>query len=91
MTSLWWPTLAGVMFGVAHVLGLSWTLRHGVPTARWLVLSFLLRTGLALGGAIAVAAGDRLRLLASLAGLLLGRAASVHLLARWGQGHGSHA
>jgi F1F0 ATPase subunit 2 len=91
MTSLWWPTLAGVMLGITHVLGLSWTLRRGVPPARWVVLSFLLRTGFALGGAIAVAGGDRLRLFASLAGLLLGRVASVHLLARWGQAHGPHA
>lgn len=86
------PLLAGMVLGIFFFGGLWWTVRKGMTAtnpALWFVGSFLLRTGVVLGGFYAVGASDWQRLLAALAGFVLARM----LLTRFSpapQGH-SHA
>ncbi|MDD5393881.1 MAG: ATP synthase subunit I [Thiothrix sp.] len=70
------PLLAGAALGVFFFGGLWWTVRKGATAnnpAVWFMGSFLLRTGLTLGGFYAVGAGDWQRLLAALLGFALAR------------------
>lgn len=87
-TTLLWALaagLAGVVIGVAFFTGLWWSVRRGLASPRpglWLLGSLLLRLALALAGFYWVGGGEWQRLLACLAGFLLGRWAVV----RWSGG-----
>ncbi len=68
--------LAGVALGLFFFGGLWWTVRKGSTAANpawWFMGSFLLRTGVALGGFYAIGADDWRRLLAALVGFILAR------------------
>ncbi|QLQ32711.1 MAG: ATP synthase subunit I [Candidatus Thiothrix singaporensis] len=70
------PLIVGLALGMFFFGGLWWTVRKGsVATnpALWFFTSFMLRTGVALAGFYAIAAGDWQRLLAALAGFVLAR------------------
>lgn len=74
--SLALPLLAGVALGLFFFGGLWWTVRKGSTAnnpALWFMGSFLLRTGVALGGFYGVGAEDWRRLLAALGGFVLAR------------------
>ena len=76
LESLLIPLLAGMALGLFFFGGLWWTVRKGTTSANpalWFLGSFLLRTGMALGGFYAVGAGDWRRLLAALVGFVLAR------------------
>lgn len=77
--------LAGVLIGVAFFAGLWWSVRRGLASSSpglWMLGSLLVRLTLALAGFYWVGGGDWQRLLACLAGFLLGRWAVV----RWSGG-----
>jgi F1F0 ATPase subunit 2 len=67
---------AGILLGALFFGGLWWTVRTVMSSDRpaaWALGSLLLRTAIALGGFYLVSQGDRWRLLASLAGFIVGR------------------
>jgi F1F0 ATPase subunit 2 len=73
--------LAGIALGLFFFGGLWWTVRKGTTAdnpALWFLGSFLLRTGVTLGGFYAVGAGDWQRLLAALVGFVLVRVLLTH-------------
>jgi F1F0 ATPase subunit 2 len=68
--------LAGMLLGALFFGGLWWTVRKGISAkspALWFGLSFLLRTGIALGGFYLVGGSDWKRLLWCLAGFIVAR------------------
>ena len=71
------PVLAmGILFGVIFYGGLWWTVRKGMKSPQpwlWFFSSFVLRLSITLVGFYTVANNDWKKLLACLAGFLLGR------------------
>lgn len=75
---------AGFLLGLFFFGGLWWTLRRAVDSPRpalWVAASLLLRMAIVAGGFVVVGAGDWRRLVACLAGLLVGRWLVVRLSA----------
>jgi len=75
----------GVLLGLFYFGGLRWTLQRGLASNAsplWFGLSFLLRSGACLAGFYLVGAGDAGRMLACLAGFVIGRAVLLRLDAR---------
>ena len=69
-------SIAGAALGAVFFGGLWWTLRKGFASSQpalWVLVSLLLRMGIALGGFYLVSGGDWRRLLACLAGFVMGR------------------
>lgn len=80
--TLMWAAVAGLGLGVAFFAGLWWSVRRGLASdspALWMFGSLLLRLALALAGFYWVGQGDWVRLLACLAGFLVGRG----VVTRW--------
>lgn len=68
--------LAGALLGAMFYGGLWWTVRKGVASPRpalWFLGSFVLRTGLALGGFYLLAGGHWERMLLCLLGFVMAR------------------
>ena len=67
----------GVLLGLFYFFGLRWTVRKGLASplaGLWFGASFLLRSGICLGGFYWIGAGDPLRILLALVGFLIARA-----------------
>ena len=87
MTIDWWILTAvfsaGMALGLFYFAGLWWTVRK-LPTmqspALWTIVSFVVRSGIALAGLYLVMAGRWENLLACLAGFTLIRLWLVHRL-----------
>ena len=87
MTIDWWILTAvfsaGMALGLLYFLGLWWTVRK-LPTmkfpALWAIVSFVVRSGIALAGLYLVMAGRWENLLACMAGFTLIRLWLVHRL-----------
>ena len=83
--SLLLAAAGGVLLGLFYFGGLRWTVRKGLASnssALWFGLSFLLRSGVCLTGFYLVGAGDAGRMLACLAGFVIGRAVLLRLDAK---------
>ncbi len=66
----------GGLLGVFYFGGLRWTLRRGLASqasALWFAGSFLLRTGICLGGFYWIGANDPVRILVCLGGFIVAR------------------
>lgn len=99
ITAMWWadragallaPALAGVALGLAFYASLWWSVRRGLAgdgPLRWFVAAPLLRGGAALAGFYLAGAGDWRRLLACLAGFVLGRMLVASALRHAGARH----
>jgi F1F0 ATPase subunit 2 len=77
--------LEGMALGMVFFGGLWWTVRRGAASPKaglWFSASFLLRTMIAIGGFYLVGAGAWPRLVACLAGFLLGRLIIMRLTER---------
>jgi F1F0 ATPase subunit 2 len=73
---------AGAALGAIYFAGLWWTTRHAVSFRRpalCILVSALLRMGIALGGFYGVAGGDWLRMLLCLTGFMAARVAMTRL------------
>jgi F1F0 ATPase subunit 2 len=84
------PALAGVLLGLAFYASLWWSVRRGLASGgplRWFVAAPLLRAGVTLAGFYLVGAGDWRRVLACLAGFLLGRLLTRPVLRLCGARH----
>ena len=83
---------AGMMLGGIFFGGLLWTVRKGIAASRpafWFLGSLLLRTGIILAGFYFVSDGHPERLLACLAGFVIGRFIVTRLTARPVENHHS--
>lgn len=79
----------GLLLGVFFYGGLWWTVRKGLASPRpalWFSASFLLRTGIALGGMYAFSCGRWQRLLVCLLGFLAARLFAMRLSKTAGPG-----
>ena len=80
MSALILALLSGVFLGVFFFGGLWWTIRLGVHSrapALWFLGSFLLRTGVVVGGIYLISHKDWRQLIACLLGFLLARVCIV--------------
>ncbi len=74
-------SVAGVLIGLVFFGGLWWTVRRSLASAHpaaWVLGSVLLRTAVALAGFYVVGASQWPRLLACLAGFVVGRFILTH-------------
>jgi F1F0 ATPase subunit 2 len=73
----------GGLLGVFYFGGLRWTLRRGLASqasALWFAGSFLLRTGICLGGFYWIGASDPVRILVCLGGFIVARVIVTKLI-----------
>jgi len=78
--------LCGIALGAVFYGGLWWTVRRLATLSRpalAVIISMLLRMGIALGGLYLVGRGDWVRLLSCLLGFLLARVAVTWVTRRW--------
>jgi len=83
MTALILALLAGISLGLVFFGGLWWTVQKGAVAGHPALLflgSFILRTGVALGGFYLVSLGHWSRLLSCLAGFVAARFLMIHVL-----------
>lgn len=82
--------IGGLLLGVFFYGGLWWTVRKGLASSRpalWFPASFLLRTGIAMGGMSVFFGGRWQRLLVCLLGFLAARLFAIRLGGTAGPGN----
>ena len=83
----------GILLGLFFFGGLRWTLHKALASnssGLWFSLSFLLRSGVCLGGFYLIGAGDAWRMLACLGGFVIARAIVIRQSAK-SAGRGARA
>lgn len=86
--------LAGLVLGAIFFGGLWWTIRKGMQSPRpalWFLASFVLRTAIVVAGFYFVGDGQWQKLLACLAGFIIGRLIVTRMTQTSASKEGGHA